>query len=74
MRSWIFSTAVRAGTPDLGLPGGEARALTSGAVSLVILRGYGARRGYLVAGLVTADVLAQAARELLESPPAGSRG
>jgi hypothetical protein len=65
--------AVRTGARDLGLPGGEARALTSGAVSLVILRGYGARRGYLVAGLVTPDVLALAARELLENPPPGSR-
>jgi len=66
--------AVRAGSRDLELPGGEARLVTSGAVSLVILRGDGARRGYLVTGLVTPDVLTAAAGSLLADPPPGQRG
>jgi hypothetical protein len=67
--------AVRSGgAPDLELPGGEARAVTSGSVSLVVLRGFGERRGYIVTGLVTRDVLVEAARELLANPPRGPRG
>jgi hypothetical protein len=66
--------AVRSGSRDLELPGGEARALTSGAVSLVIVRGYGSRRGYIVTGLVTPEVLTEAARALLGNPPPGPRG
>jgi hypothetical protein len=67
--------AVRSGgAPDLELPGGEARLVTSGSVSLVVLRATGDRRGYLVTGLVTRDVLTAAARELLADPPRGARG
>jgi len=40
----------------------------------VILRGDGARRGYLVTGLVTPDVLTAAAGSLLADPPQGQRG
>jgi hypothetical protein len=67
--------AVRSGgAPDLELAGGEARAVTSGSVSLVVLRPTGAHGGYLVTGLVTRDVLVEAARELLANPPHRRRG
>jgi hypothetical protein len=61
--------ALRTSGQDLELPGGETRAVTSGPVSLVILRSAGARRGYLIAGLVTPDVLTSAAASLLADPP-----
>jgi hypothetical protein len=63
-------TAVRSGggTP-LGLPGGEALLVSSGVLDLVVARGSDGQHAYLIAGLVSAQVVTAAARELLASPP-----
>lgn len=56
--------------PAVELPGARARLVTSGPVSVLLVAGQDRRHSYLVSGLVTADVLAQAARGLLAAPAA----
>jgi len=68
--AWQTLTAVRAGggTP-LDLPGGEALLVTSGVLDLVVALGEDGRHGYLIAGLVTPQLVTEAARQLLADPP-----
>jgi hypothetical protein len=63
-------TAVRSGGgSSLALPGGEALLVSSGVLDLVVARGADGTHAYLVAGLVSAQVVTAAAGELLANPP-----
>jgi hypothetical protein len=56
--------ARKAGATDLTLPNGTAVRLTVAPVSVLVVRASGARRSYLLAGMVQPDVLDRAAAEL----------
>jgi hypothetical protein len=57
------------GGTDLARPGGEALLVSSGLINLVVARTADRQRAYLLAGLVTGEVLGAAAGELLQLPP-----
>ena len=65
----VLANARSAGAAELTVPDGQAVSVTSSLLDAVVARGSDREHGYLIAGLVTTDVLAQAARELLADPP-----
>jgi len=64
----VLANARSAGAAPVEVTGGEAVTVASSLLNAVIARDDD-RHAYLIAGLVTPDVLAQAARELLADPP-----
>jgi hypothetical protein len=60
--------ARRAGATALDLPGGSGELVTIAPLSLVVVRSVGARRWFLLAGLVVPEVLKRAAAELSVRP------
>lgn len=61
--------ATRSEGSALSLPGGEARLITSGPVTVVVARGADGEHAYLISGLVTSALLSDAARSLFAAPP-----
>jgi hypothetical protein len=64
--------AVRAGAVRLNLPGARAVLTTSSVLNSVVLGGPDREHAYVLAGLVTPDLLEQMAAELVAHPPARS--
>jgi hypothetical protein len=65
----VLATARSAGAAELHLDGGTGSQVGSAMLNVVVARGDDGEHAYLVAGLVTADVLTEAARQLLADPP-----
>lgn len=66
----VLANARSAGAATVEVTGGEAVTISSSLLNAVVARGSDRRHSYLLAGLVGADVLTAAARELLADPPA----
>jgi hypothetical protein len=64
----VLSATRSGGGVDLKLPEGQALLVSSGLVNLVVVRSDDSRRSFLLAGLVSSDVLKQATQELLQLP------
>ncbi len=60
--------AVRA-APPVPVPAGQARLVAAGPVGVLAVRGADGEHTYLISGLVTTDLLGDAARTLLADPP-----
>ncbi len=66
----VLANARSAGAAPVEVSGGEAVTISSSLLNAVVARGSDRQHSYLLAGLVGADVLTAAARELLADPPA----
>jgi hypothetical protein len=65
----LIRAGQKAGGPDLGFLGVGSVLLSSGALNAVVTDAQPGQPGYAVAGLVTPDLVREAARELLVNPP-----
>ena len=65
----VLANARSAGAAAVEITGGEAVTISSSLLNAVVARGSDRQHSYLIAGLVGADVLTTAARELLADPP-----
>jgi len=65
----VVSNARSAGAAALDVDRGEAWQVSPSLLDVVVAQGDDLLHAYLIAGLVTPDVLTQAARELLAEPP-----
>lgn len=65
----ILRSANDAGAAALDLPAGEGALVTSSLLNAVVVRAADDEHAYVLAGLVTAETLELAARELLMDPP-----
>ena len=65
----VVFNARTAGAAALDVEGGEAWQVSPSLLDVVVARGEDLEHAYLVAGLVTIDVLTEAVRELLADPP-----
>jgi hypothetical protein len=65
----ITANARSAGAAELSVPGGLAYQVSPNLLDAVVVQADDGEHAYLVAGLVTSDVLTEAVRELLADPP-----
>ncbi|HKG50652.1 MAG TPA: hypothetical protein VKB14_09440 [Actinomycetales bacterium] len=65
----ITANARSAGATELSVPGGLAYRVSPSLLDAVVVQADDGEHAYLVAGLVTPDVLTEAVRELLSDPP-----